>query len=200
MQTLLLLIAAYFIGNLSPAFILGKVAANIDIREYGSGNAGTTNVMRVMGAKAGVFVLLADLMKGVAAVWIGRTFGGETIAVLCGFLAVIGHNWPILLKFKGGKGVATTMGVGLMIHAPFALICMGLAVVIIVLTKYVSLASIIGIPIWTTLLWLGGSESSHVLLGTALSILALYRHRSNIQRIINGSENRVDIKKKLNRG
>ncbi|MDW7671620.1 MAG: glycerol-3-phosphate 1-O-acyltransferase PlsY [Bacillota bacterium] len=199
MQTLLLLIAAYFIGNLSPAFILGKVAANIDIREYGSGNAGTTNVMRVMGAKAGVFVLLADVMKGVAAVWIGRTFGGETIAVLCGFLAVIGHNWPILLKFKGGKGAATTMGVALMIHAPFALICIGLAGVIIVLTKYVSLASIIGIPIWTTLLWLGGSESSHVLLGTALSILVLYRHRSNIQRIINGSENRVDIKKKLDR-
>lgn len=199
MRTALLLVAAYLIGNFSPAFFLGKMAANIDIREHGSGNAGTTNVIRVLGIKAGIAVLAMDLLKGILAVWLGRVFGGETLAVLCGFLAVIGHNWPVLLKFKGGKGVATTMGVGFMINAPYALICLGIAIVVIVATRYVSLASITGIPFWTLLLFLGESDPAHLYLGIALSILALYRHRSNIQRIIQGTESRFDLKKKLNR-
>jgi len=193
------LVAAYFIGNISPAYIIGKFAANIDIRDHGSGNAGTTNVVRVMGTKAGIFVLISDLLKGVLAVWLGRLIGGDLLAVSAGFLVVVGHNWPVLLKFKGGKGVATSLGVGLMISPQNALICLGIAIVVIIVTKYVSLASLIGIPIWTLLLVIRNHNYLYIYLGIALSLLAIYKHRSNIQRIFKGTESKVNIKNKLNR-
>lgn len=193
------LVTAYLIGNISPAYLLGKFASNIDIREHGSGNAGTTNVLRVMGTKAGIIVLLSDLIKGVIAVLLGRYFGGDLLMVLAGLLVVVGHNWPALLKFKGGKGVATSMGVGIILSPQNALICIGIAVLVIILTKYVSLASLTGIPIWTLLLVLRGNDVLYIYLGIALSVLAIFKHRSNIQRIIKGTENKFDIKNKLNR-
>ncbi len=193
------LVAAYLIGNISPAYIIGKFAANIDIREHGSGNAGTTNIIRVMGPKAGIFVLIADLLKGVLAVWIGRLVGGDLLAVLAGFFVVVGHNWPALLKFKGGKGVATSLGVGLIISPQYALICLGIAIIVIVITKYVSLASLTGIPSWTLLLIIGDSNRLYIYLGIVLSLLAIFKHRSNIRRIYKGTENKVNIKNKLNR-
>ncbi|SMP46740.1 glycerol-3-phosphate 1-O-acyltransferase PlsY [Anoxynatronum buryatiense] len=195
MKIAVLLMAAYFLGNFSPAFFLGKLTANIDIREHGSGNAGTTNVMRVLGVKLAILVLICDLLKGVLAVWMGRYFSGETMAGVCGLLAVIGHNWPVLLRFKGGKGVATTMGVGFMIHPQLAWICLVVAIVIIIITRYVSLASMSGVLLWTVLLWKTNGESAHIWLGIALSLLVFYRHRSNIKRIFNGTENRFDVKK-----
>ena len=199
MRVVALVAASYFIGSLSPAYIVGRVMGGFDIREHGSGNAGTTNVMRLFGAKAAVLVLFLDLVKGMAAVLIGRFLGNEMTAVLCGMAAVLGHNWPIMMKFKGGKGVATTMGVGFMINAPLAWIGLGLAIVIIMATRYVSLASIVCIPVWTLMLWATGAEMVHIYLGVALSLLAIVRHRNNINRIINGTENRFDFKKKLNR-
>lgn len=199
MMDIAVLVVAYFIGNVSPAYILGKFAANIDIREHGSGNAGTTNVVRVMGTKAGIMVLVADLLKGVLAVWIGRYFGGDLLAVLAGLFVVIGHNWPVLLKFKGGKGVATSLGVGLSISPQTALICLGIAIIVILTSKYVSLASLTGIPMWTLLLIVGDSNHLYIYLGIALSVLAIIKHRSNIRRIYNGTENKFDLKNKLNR-
>ncbi len=193
------IVAAYLIGNVSPAYIIGKFAANIDIREHGSGNAGTTNVVRVMGTKAGVFVLMVDLLKGVLAVWLGRLFGGDLLAVLAGLFVVVGHDWPVLLKFKGGKGVATSLGVGLMINPQNALICLGIAIIVIITTKYVSLASLTGIPIWTLLLVIGHHNYLNIYLGIALSLLAIYKHRSNIRRIFKGTESKFNIKNKLNR-
>jgi len=199
MNTVFLMIAAYFIGNFSPAFFLGKLTANIDIREHGSGNAGTTNVMRVLGVKSAILVLVCDLLKGILAVWMGRYFSGEIMAVLCGLMAVVGHNWPIVLRFKGGKGVATTMGVGFMVHPLLASICLMMAVLIIAITRYVSLASMSGVFMWTLLIWYSDGPTEHILLGIALSVLVIYRHRSNIQRIFKGTENRFDLKNKLNR-
>ena len=199
MMEIAVLVIAYFIGNVSPAYILVKFAANIDIREHGSGNAGTTNVVRVMGTKAGILVLVSDLLKGVLAVWIGRYFGGDLLAVLAGLFVVIGHNWPVLLKFKGGKGVATSLGVGLIISPQTALICIGIAIIVILTTKYVSLASLTGIPIWTVLLIVRGGNHLYVYLGIALSVLAIIKHRSNIRRIYSGTENKFDLKNKLNR-
>jgi len=192
-------VTAYFIGNISPAYLLGKFASNIDIREHGSGNAGTTNVVRVMGTRAGIFVLMSDLIKGMIPVFLGRYFGGDLLAVLAGLLVVVGHDWPILLKFKGGKGVATSMGVGLVISPQNALICIGIAVLIIILTRYVSLASLTGIPIWTLLVVFRGGDLLNIYLGIALSVLAIIKHRGNIQRMIKGKENKFYIKNKLNR-
>jgi len=196
MTSILLVAISYLIGNLSPAYLLGKVVWGIDIRQHGSGNAGTTNMMRLFGVRAAVLVLMLDLFKGVAAVWIGRYFGHETTAVLCGLAAVMGHSWPVLYHFQGGKGVATSIGAGLMIQPVAGLLCIGLAVVIILVTRYVSLASLVGIPAWTILLWLLDSPLEHVLFGVAISLLVLVRHRTNIQRIARGEENKIALKKK----
>lgn len=197
MINMAILMLSYGIGTISPAYLLVRLLTGKDIRQYGSGNAGTTNVMRLLGAKAAVLVLFLDLLKGVAAVWIGRKFGGEAIASMAGLAAVIGHNWPITMKFKGGKGVATTMGVGIMTNPFFAAICIVLSILIIALTKYVSLASITAVPIWTILVWVTGEPSQHIFLGLALSILVLFRHQTNIARIFKGTENRFSIRDKM---
>lgn len=199
MSNIAVLMAAYLIGNISPAYLLGRFAAKIDIREHGSGNAGTTNVLRVMGTKAGVFVLAADLVKGMFAVWIGRYVAGDTLAVMAGLCVVVGHNWPVFLRFKGGKGVATSLGVGLMISPFNALICLGIAIGVIVLTRYVSLASLTGIPLWTLLVIVRNDNVQYAYLGLALTLLAIIKHRSNIRRLLKGTENRFDLKNKLNR-
>ncbi|RQD66921.1 MAG: glycerol-3-phosphate 1-O-acyltransferase [Tindallia sp. MSAO_Bac2] len=199
MVTILILLSSYGIGTISPAYLLVRLMTGNDIREYGSGNAGTTNVMRMLGVKSAVLVLFLDLLKGVIAVHLGRYFGGEGLAAMSGLAAVIGHNWPATMKFKGGKGVATTIGVGLMINPFFAWVCIGFSVVIIALTKYVSLASMTAIPTWTILLWVTGSDHEHIYLGVALSLLVLYRHQTNIIRILKGTENRFSLKDKLNK-
>ncbi len=199
MINVFILILSYGIGTISPAYLLVKLLTGKDIRQHGSGNAGTTNVMRLLGVKAAVFVLFLDLFKGVVAVWLGRNIGGEALASMAGLAAVAGHNWPVTMRFKGGKGVATTMGVGLMINPFFSWICIGLSVIIIVLTRYVSLASITAVPIWTILLWATGETNEHIYLGLALSFLVLYQHKANIMRIFRGTENRFSIKEKINK-
>jgi glycerol-3-phosphate acyltransferase PlsY len=116
MKYILLTIISYFIGNISFAYILGKIFAKKDVREYGSGNAGATNAFRTFGKKVGALVFLGDVLKGVAAVLLGRYLGGQTGAYIAGAFVIIGHNWPVLLSFKGGKGVATTIGVMLFVN------------------------------------------------------------------------------------
>jgi glycerol-3-phosphate acyltransferase PlsY len=144
MKYILLTIISYFIGNISFAYILGKIFAKKDVREYGSGNAGATNAFRTFGKKVGALVFLGDVLKGVSAVLLGRYLGGQTGAYIAGAFVIIGHNWPVLLSFKGGKGVATTIGVMLFVNAKLTLICVIIGVVIIVITRTVSLGSISG--------------------------------------------------------
>ncbi|SDY41605.1 glycerol-3-phosphate 1-O-acyltransferase PlsY [Tindallia californiensis] len=199
MIALVIILISYGIGTISPAYILVRLWTGNDIREYGSGNAGTTNVMRILGAKAAVFVLLMDLLKGVIAVYLGRYMGGEALAATAGLSAVIGHNWPVTMKLKGGKGVATSIGVGLMINPFYVWICIALSIFIITFSKYVSLASITAIPLWTVLLAITGSPIEHVILGIALSSLVIYRHYANILRIYKGTENRFSLKTKLSK-
>ncbi|QEK11975.1 glycerol-3-phosphate 1-O-acyltransferase PlsY [Crassaminicella thermophila] len=183
-------IISYLLGNISTSIILSKFWANIDIRNYGSGNAGTTNVYRTLGAKAAVLTLIGDALKGVFAVWIGSKFGGESLALICGIIVIIGHNWPALFGFKGGKGIATTIGVALTINPLVALICILIAVLILIKTKYVSLASMIGISLLPLLL-LFDNGSMHFLFGLVLAGMAIYRHRSNIERLLRGTESKI---------
>ncbi|MBK5261799.1 MAG: glycerol-3-phosphate acyltransferase, partial [Peptostreptococcaceae bacterium] len=125
------LIVAYLLGNISPSIILGK-KYGIDIKSQGSGNAGTTNALRVLGKKAGIITFAGDILKGVVAVILGRYVGGETIAMACGLLAFCGHVWPVFYKFKGGKGAATALGVITAIN-PIMGLLVALVVVLIVL-------------------------------------------------------------------
>ncbi len=186
---LLILIVSYLIGNFSSSYIIGKITANIDIRDYGSGNAGTTNVMRTLGYKAAAMTLLLDCLKGVISVVLAKKFASNNLALLAGIVVVVGHNWPILLGLKGGKGIATTIGVVTSISSGMALICIGFGLVILIIFKYVSLAAMLAIILLTILMFFKGWN--YFIFSLTLLLLALYQHRGNIQRLIEGKERKV---------
>ncbi len=194
MVPFILVLIAYLLGNFSTAFIVGKFVGKIDIRNHGSGNAGSTNVFRTLGLKAGLMAFIGDSLKGVLAVYLARRFGGDTVALVAGVAAIVGHNWPAVLKFKGGKGIATSIGVVLMIHPSSALICIGIGVIILILFKYVSLASVSAIALLPIFIYPQGRD--YLIFSIIISIMAIYRHRGNIQRLIDGTEKKVTSKSK----
>ncbi len=196
-------VAAYFLGSLPTGFLVAK-AKGIDIRNVGSGNIGATNAFRVLGKPAGAFVLIVDGLKGyVAAAWLADLLlkllnvpstDAETHRIVAGVCAVLGHNFTCWLKFKGGKGVATTAGVYFAL-APLAVtIAVVTWIVFVFLSRYVSVASIAAAIALPAAVWF---TRDSVLLGgvtTALGLLAIYKHKNNIQRLMNGSENRIGRK------
>ena len=193
-KTLLAMIIGYFIGNLSSSYFIGKAMRNIDIREHGSGNAGTTNTFRVLGAPAGAIVFLCDVLKGALAAWIGlKLTGTELGAVLAGGMAVIGHNWPVFLKFRGGKGIASSLGMILALYPKIGLIILAAAMVLILATRYVSLGSISGAVLFPVLLAVYREPPGIILVGAILAVIALYRHKGNIKRLLNGQENKFSF-------
>ncbi|HPX00501.1 MAG TPA: glycerol-3-phosphate 1-O-acyltransferase PlsY [Sedimentibacter sp.] len=192
MKYVLLAVIAYFIGNISFAYILGKIFAKKDVRDYGSGNAGTTNAIRVFGKKIGVMVLAGDVLKGVFAVILGRYFLSQTGAYIAGAFVIIGHNWPVLLNFKGGKGVATTVGVMLFVNFKLTLICVIIGVIIIVITRTVSMGSILGMalaPI-VVLLFIRPITGELFIFTVFVAGMSIYRHKENIKRLMKGIENK----------
>lgn len=205
-------VAAYLLGSIPTGYLVAK-AKGIDIRKTGSGNIGATNAMRVLGKPAGIFVLLADAAKGFGAVYLGafvfnfviNSFGSiydfdlaemkERFAIIAGIFAVLGHNYTCWLKFKGGKGVATTAGVYLAL-APWALlIALGAFILTLVLTRYVSVSSIAAAIVLPTIIWTWPPHNLFLgIVTTALGALAIYKHKSNIQRLMAGTENRLGKK------
>jgi glycerol-3-phosphate acyltransferase PlsY len=192
-------LGAYLIGSIPTGFLVAK-AKGIDIRSVGSGNIGATNAMRVLGKPAGIFVLLMDALKGYAAVWIfcylAWKVPNETCGIVAGIFVVLGHNYTCWLKFKGGKGIATTAGVFLAL-APWALlIALVVFILAVVVTKYVSVGSIAAAIALPVTVWV--MTPHNLLLGivsTALGVLAIYKHNGNIQRLLAGTENRLGQKK-----
>ncbi len=193
MNTWLSIILAYLIGNFSASFLVGKMAANIDIRNYGSGNAGSTNVFRTLGLKAGAWAFFGDSLKGVVAVTLGWYLGGERFALLSGLAVIVGHNWPALLKFKGGKGIATSIGVILVLHPISAIISVLIGILILYRYKYVSLASVIAMVFLPIILYYF-KGNTYFLFGLILAVMAVYRHRGNIKRLLNGTESKITKK------
>ena len=198
---IIVLVVAYFLGSLPTGFLAAR-AKGIDIRTAGSGNIGATNAMRVLGKPAGLLVLAIDLLKGYAAVaWLGRllpnpigmTSGeAETCRILAGIAAVLGHNYPCWLNFKGGKGIATTAGVYLALAPLAAGIAVGAFLAAVSLTRYVSVGSIVAAVALPASVWC--LSPTNLFLGivtTALGSLAIYKHKSNIKRLIAGTENRL---------
>lgn len=188
-------LAAYLVGSIPFGLIVGHLWAKIDIRRYGSGNIGMTNVMRTVGYVPGILTLILDGGKGAVAVLLARFLGNDPLVWLaCGLFAIAGHNWSLFLKFRGGKGVATTAGVFLAVapHVALALFCVFLAVVLT--TRYISLGSIIAavtLPIW---LLVFGFPWQALAMGTLISVITLVRHRSNINRLLTGTEYRFGEK------
>lgn len=192
MKVIITIALAYLLGCFSSAYILGKITKNIDIREYGSGNAGATNAYRVMGKKIGALTFILDILKGVVAVTIGNYLLGFDGGLLAGIFVVLGHNFPVFLNFKGGKGVATSFGVLMMTNWKVGLICLIVGVTVILLTKYVSLGSIsasIAAPIVTSIV-IDNVDKNYYLTICFLALLSIIRHGSNIRRLLRGEENR----------
>jgi len=191
----LALIVCYLLGAVPTAYLLVKWAKGVDIRTMGSGNVGATNALRTVGLWAGLVVLAIDVLKGlIAASLIPRWLLGSTalgVPLLCGFAAVLGHDFPCFLRFRGGKGVATTIGVLVGSMPLVAGIVMGIWLVVFGAFRYVSLGSIAGavaIPISQLALH---QPLHEVLIGSCLAILILVRHRANVRRLLSGVEHRA---------
>jgi len=203
LNSLLALCLAYLLGSIPFGFLLVKFASGADIRAVGSGGTGATNVTRKAGKAAGILTLVLDALKGAAAVWLAQALAGDAwIIAFAGLLAVIGHCFPVWLGFKAGKGVATGLGVFLVL-APFAvLVALGLFIVLVGLTRYISLGSICAalcVPIVVVLQHTLQTPLSNfspliVALGLASTII-IAKHYENIQRLLAGKENKFGVAK-----
>ncbi len=197
---------SYIIGSMPTALWVGKAFYGIDIRQHGSGNSGATNTFRVLGKKAGISVLLIDIIKGLTAASIVRYYDFVEIGsvryvnlqLLFGLTAVIGHIFPIFANFKGGKGIATLLGMVIGIHYLSALACIGLFLVILFSTRYVSLSSIlsaIAFPLIAVIIY-KNEEPLFVAFGIAAAIMVVLTHQKNIKRLVAGNENKAKLLKK----
>ena len=201
-------IVAYLIGSISFSVIISKKMAGFDVREKGSGNAGATNMLRSVGKKAAVLTLLCDALKGVVAILFAIIVGAiaknsdkSLLVQIAGILVVIGHTFPIFFGFKGGKGVATSLGVVLMTNWKIGLICLVFALVLMALTQMVSMGSVGAAILFPVLVlfihtnYTVSSGSSYFVYSIILALIVAFNHRSNIQRILSGTENKISFKK-----
>lgn len=192
MNQILTLLISYFVGTISGSYIIGNLFLNKDIRKYGSGNAGTTNAMRVLGKKAGVLTFLIDFLKGALVTLIIRRIFGDEFVPLAILGAVIGHDFPFYMKFKGGKGVATTLGALALFNFQLTLICYVVWVLGTVLTKMVSVGSILFfVSIIIVYSFMSNLAMSNILIIDIIALIGIIRHKDNIKRIIAGNENKI---------
>jgi len=187
-------IAGYLLGSINSSIIVGKLY-RIDIRQYGSGNAGMTNTLRTLGKKAAFFVLIGDILKGILSYLIGLILAGSTGAMMAGTCAILGHNWPIYFGFRGGKGALTSIAVLFMMNAEIALILLIVFVITVALTRYVSLGSMIGAALFPVLAIAYKQNIGFVIFALVIGLLVILRHHSNIVRILNGTESKLDFRK-----
>ncbi len=187
-----LILSAYLLGSLSTAVITSRLLGLPDPRTQGSGNPGATNVLRIGGRKAAIITLSGDLLKGLIAVVSGWLLGAaEAVVAAMGFAAFFGHLYPVFFRFKGGKGVATGLGVLLGIAWPVGLAALGTWLLVAALTRYSSLSALCAallVPVWT--IWFTNSPP-FLILAITLSLLLLWRHRKNIRNLINGTESKI---------
>ena len=201
-------IVAYLIGSISFSVIISKKMAGFDVREKGSGNAGTTNMLRSVGKKAAILTLLGDALKGVVAILfaiivgaIAKSADKSLLVQIAGILVVVGHTFPIFFGFKGGKGVATSLGVLLMTNWKIGLICLVFALVLMAVTRMVSLGSIGAAVLFPVLVlfihtnFTISEGSSYFIYSVILAAIVIFNHRANVQRILNGTENKLSFKK-----
>lgn len=185
-------VIAYLIGSIPSGLILGKLFWHTDLREYGSHNIGATNAWRTLGKGAGIAVFIADSLKGQAGVALGLVLAGTPLAaVLGGLFAIIGHSFSIFLGFHGGKGVATSLGVLTMLMGDVTFIVFVVWFTIVYMTRYVSLGSVVAGFLTPILAALYGYPMEYVLFTVIAAILVIVRHRENIKRLINGTENKI---------
>ncbi|MDB5201197.1 MAG: Glycerol-3-phosphate acyltransferase [Ferruginibacter sp.] len=209
MKELLLIVCAYLIGSIPTALLISRKFFGIDIREYGSGNMGATNTFRVLGSRYGTIVMIIDILKGMAAValynflpyYLHNELERTNFMIGLGLSAVVGHIFPIFASFKGGKGVATLFGMIIAIQPVIAISCVGVFLLVLFLTRYVSLSSILGalmLPICVLWIW-NEHEVMYRVFALLVASLVIFTHQKNIGRILRGVESRVPILKHRDR-
>ena len=203
-ECIVIAIIAYLIGSINFSVILSKKMAGFDVREKGSGNARTTNMLRAVGKKAAAITLICDILKGVISILIAILIGNMVnrnqalLVQIAGVAVIIGHTFPVFFKFKGGKGVATSLGVLIMSNWKIGLICLVFAIILIILTRMVSVGSIAA-AILNPLLTLFIPENYivpgyYLIYSIILAIIVIFNHRENVKRLLNGTENRISFK------
>jgi len=203
MNEVLLIIAAYLIGSIPTAVWVSKIYFGIDIRDYGSGNAGATNTYRVLGAKWGTFVMIVDMLKGVIATslyillpyYLTNDWDRTNLMIGLGLAAVAGHIFPIWAGFKGGKGVATLFGMILAIQPIVAVCCVGVFLLVLYLTRFVSLSSILSsVAFAVFILFIFNDDVTlYRIFSVAVALMVILTHQKNINRLLNGTESKVPI-------
>ena len=206
MKTFILIVIAYILGSIPNALWIGKVFRGIDIREHGSKNTGSTNAARVLGAKLGILTLILDISKGAIPVALSFFMKADLLEnmtgissldpIMVGIFAIIGHSFSLFMKFKGGKAVATTVGVFTVLVPKALLLAAVVFFVIFAVTRYVSVSSItsaISLPIFIFFLYW---DVPYTIFGVIIAILIIVKHKSNIQRLLNGTESKFTINKK----
>jgi glycerol-3-phosphate acyltransferase PlsY len=187
------ILVSYLLGSISFSYLITRYLRGIDIREYGSGNAGATNTMRVLGKGPAALVGLLDALKGIAAVGVGYyvSDGDSTVMMVCGIAAIVGHNWPVFFGFRGGKGIATTAGVtAILVLAP-GLIAGVIAILFIVITRYVSLGSLIFTSLVPIVMLFMDYSSALIWLYLLITLMAIIRHKQNIINLYKGQERKI---------
>lgn len=205
-KIVLVLIIGYLLGSVNTSIIVGKCYGT-DIREHGSGNAGMTNTLRTLGKTAAILVIIGDVLKGVVSYIIGNcvlntlptTISFDIAGIggmVAGISAIAGHNWPIYFGFKGGKGILTSISVILMMDWKLGLILLGIFVVVVAITRYVSLGSIIACIAFPIGAFFKGNGLVFTIFSAILAIIAIARHNKNIERLIKGTESKIGAKKR----
>ena len=198
-------IIAYLIGSINFSVILSKKMAGFDVREKGSGNAGTTNMLRSVGKKAAAITLVCDILKGVIAILIAMLMNkilpnsnGALLVQIAGVAVILGHTFPIFFKFKGGKGVATSLGVLIMSNWQIGLICLVFALILIILTQMVSVGSIAAAILYPVLTIFIPQNyiipGNYIIYSIVLAVIIVFNHRENVKRLLSGTENRISLK------
>ena len=198
-------VVAYLIGSINSSILISKAVMGKDIRESGSGNAGATNMLRTMGKKYAIITLVIDILKGVVSLLLAKlaiNFGAYEVSMyVAGVAAVVGHNFPVFFGFKGGKGVATSLGVILLLDWKIGLITLVIALAIMAISKYVSLGSVMAALVFViiqivVMIATDSFDITRLVCVVILGGLLIIRHRANIKRLLNGTENKLGSKKK----
>lgn len=191
MREVIFIAICYFIGSIPFSFIFSRVLGGVDIRTKGSHNVGATNVLRSLGWQVALAALLGDLSKGLISAWLGLSQGGEILAVLCCSAAVAGHCWPVFLRFRGGKGVATAAGVVLFLMPKVIIPLLLVFIIIVLFSRYVSLGSISVAALLPVAAIIMGEPWTYVGMSVIIAIIVIARHHRNITKLRNGTEAKI---------
>ena len=195
--TVLSALIGYLLGCIPVGVFIARIYGNLDIRKTGSGNSGTTNVLRTLGWFPSVITLVGDCLKGVLGAWIGKLLGGEAGMLLGGFFAVLGHDFPVFMGFKGGKGIATSLGITFVICTPVAPWLVVIVLAIVAVTRMMSLGSLVASLSYPALFWIYLPEGANRLMfmsfAVAAMLLSIFCHRSNIARLVHRRENKLNF-------